>query len=263
MPKVSLKELSQLVEIEAPNHFPIELTQHSIDFKVIEEVVEDDITKYKVLILVTPLNILHSYVNVFEICGLHLEKIDLKGNSIAKLLKEYERVNALESKTNAVLDFGYDTTNITISNKGIIRYSRTLPYGSKQYNEAVMEILKCSGDEAEKIKQTYGIITSASLTDPIQNAAKAAWEQLANPLFEEVSRVCDFFASRQDMNAVDRLLLTGGGSQLHGIIGYMQNLFDMEIGQLYSEGVIDFTEEIELHNLFIYFSNCIGSVFSD
>jgi type IV pilus assembly protein PilM len=86
LPKVKTKELKSIIEMEAPQSFPIELTNYLLDYKILEEVNTDEGLKYRILMIAAPHNIISGYVELVAKSGLHLNAIDYLGNSIVKFI---------------------------------------------------------------------------------------------------------------------------------------------------------------------------------
>lgn len=267
LPKTGLKDMERLVRMEAPNHFPIDLAKHSIDFKILEGLEENDVLQYRVLILVTPLNILEGYLALCEGCGLFLERIDYKGNSLVKLMKRYEQLLWPEPPaTNAVLDIGAESAGITVSQKGILKFSRTLNFGSNEYNKELISLLGCEADVAEQIKRSKGALPPATEfgENKVEDAAAKAWVKMSTPFFEEVTRVFDFFTSRDKTNNIDRILLTGGGSLILNIAGYLQSTYGLAVMPLNCMDIVEVVPPVTNQNEFsAYYSGCVGAFFED
>ncbi len=266
LPKSNLKDMMMLVEVEAPNHFPIDISEYSVDFKVLGEVVEDDIQQYRVLLLLTPLKILDSYVALFEKCGLFLEKIDYKGNSFAKLIKNIDEAEEnFESGSTVVLDIGGEFSSVTICKDGEMIFSRVFGVGSKLYNAELLEYPGVTKELAEKIKYENGVVLmEEEENNDYAKAARQGWEKISGPLFDEISRVFDFYVSRESENMINRILLTGGGVLMPRLIRFISNTYDIRTDYLRCEGIIEFENPDEDMTMFsTYFSGCVGALLNE
>lgn len=97
VPKVDEKEVGKIIEFEAQQYFPIELTEYMIDYKVLDEVNTDEEDKLRVLLVAVPLEQIQGYVKVAEYLGVELKAIDILINTTLKYflgnnyLKEYKK----------------------------------------------------------------------------------------------------------------------------------------------------------------------------
>ena len=104
LPKVSRKELDNIIEMESPQSFPVDLANYLLDYKILEELNTEEGVKYRILMIAAPLNIIDGYVELITKCGLNLYSIDYIGNSIVKfisneILKSNREIDALKAKT--------------------------------------------------------------------------------------------------------------------------------------------------------------------
>ncbi len=266
LPKSSLKDMMLLVEADAPNHFPVDISEYSVDFKVLGEVSEDNLQQYKVLLIVTPLKILDSYVAVFEKCGLYLEKIDYKGNSLTKLVRQIDDIQGYyQEGSTAVIDIGDAHSSVTICKDGYMKFSRVFNFGSKLYSDELLEFPGVTGEIAERIKKEKGVILDGEEdTDDYARAARQAWSNFGDPLLDEITRVFDFFTSRESVNMIDRILLTGGGSMMPRLIRYFSSVFDVHVDYLRCEGLVEFVSPDEDMTMFsMFFGCCVGALLSE
>ena len=59
----------------------------------------------------------------------------------------------------ALVDYGADTTTVSVYKNGLLRYLRVIPLGSTLITRDLATVLKIDEDQAEKLKCTYGLCT--------------------------------------------------------------------------------------------------------
>ena len=59
----------------------------------------------------------------------------------------------------AFVDYGADTTTVSVYKNGLLRYLRVIPLGSTLITRDLATVLKIDEDQAEKLKCTYGLCT--------------------------------------------------------------------------------------------------------
>lgn len=137
-----------------------------------------------------------------------------------------------ETELGAVcVDIGGDSTDVAIFSGGSIAYHATVPVGSKHATSDVSTLLKCSPEEAERLKLRYGAAVSEHVPEGDQIDVIQIGSSEARPMQRRV--FCEIVESRmRELATMVRqhieksglyamlpggVILTGGGSQLSGI----------------------------------------------
>ena len=122
-----------------------------------------------------------------------------------------------------LVDYGADTTTISVYKNGMLRYLRVIPLGSALITRDLSAILKIEPEQAEQIKCTYGLcnlIGSQDASETIMiNDSKVLLKDIGDIIEarnEEIIRnVCaQIKASGYGEVLYAGIVLTGGGSQL-------------------------------------------------
>ena len=123
MPK---KKLDTLINMNAEEYFPVDLSEYTIDYRVLEHFVdnEDKMVHVNMIAAFSPLT--EAYAKLAEALGLKLGGIDHSGNSMMNIAKSLKRED-----TYLLLNLGSNSTMILIVRGEEIRFSRNLPYGTR------------------------------------------------------------------------------------------------------------------------------------
>ncbi len=122
-----------------------------------------------------------------------------------------------------LVDYGADTTTVSVYKNGMLRYLRVIPLGSALITRDLAAILKIEPEQAEQIKCTYGLcnlIGSQDASETIMiNDSKVPLKDIGDIIEarnEEIIRnVCaQIKASGYGEVLYAGIVLTGGGSQL-------------------------------------------------
>ena len=122
-----------------------------------------------------------------------------------------------------LVDYGADTTTVSVYKNGMLRYLRVIPLGSALITRDLSAILKIEPEQAEQIKCTYGLcnlIGSQDASETIMiNDSKVLLKDIGDIIEarnEEIIRnVCaQIKASGYGEVLYAGIVLTGGGSQL-------------------------------------------------
>ena len=122
-----------------------------------------------------------------------------------------------------LVDYGADTTTVSVYKNGMLRYLRVIPLGSALITRDLAAILKIEPEQAEQLKCTYGLCNLIGSQDDSEtimiNDSKVLLKDIGDIIEarnEEIIRnVCaQIKASGYGEVLYAGIVLTGGGSQL-------------------------------------------------
>ena len=87
LPPVKDNKLKSIVEANATEYFPVDLSRYHITYSLLERITAGDEPGCRVLVLAVPLAVLEGYFKLAELAGLSLQAIDYFGNSQYQALK--------------------------------------------------------------------------------------------------------------------------------------------------------------------------------
>lgn len=143
-------------------------------------------------------------VYAVEAAGLHVARVDL--SSFAALRFVADEHVAVE----AVIDVGAHLTSIVVHRNGAPRVVRTVARGGQALTDRLVDRAGYTSAEAEAAKATHGIDDDSESAIILREALR--------PLLAEIRSSLHFYAGTSGGDApVERISLTGGGSQLPGL----------------------------------------------
>src|SRR5262245_57261890 len=138
LPKVSAKELSDAIMLEAEHHIPFAVDEVFLDYQVVGESVNSmDV----LLVAVKRLKVLE-YVAAVEAAGLEAAIVDLD----AFAMQNQFELNAPDTGGEAValIDIGASVMKTNVMRDGIPMFVRDVPFGGHNYTEAIAQRLNLS-----------------------------------------------------------------------------------------------------------------------
>lgn len=269
MPKAKTKELQKMIKMESVQHFPINIDNYVLDYKVLEEIKNEKGSQYRVLLVAVPTVIVEEYMELADACGLNVLSIDFAGNSMVKFMKNEIMYSSNKNDREnegavAVLDIGCKTTTVSILSEGIFQFNRILPYGSQDFTNMIANNLKISYEEADelKIKKAaivhYDYETAPDISELI-TVSRSIRAVLIN-MADDVSRLFDFYKSRDTGNSIGRICLIGGGSLVKGMDEYFEATLNIETERISEfNRVLYRGRYIEFCDFQPFFANCLGA----
>ena len=117
----------------------------------------------------------------------------------------------------AVVNVGSDVTSIVVHSKGAPRFVRMLPSGGREINEAIARALPVSAEEAEQLKRGEAVGS-----DDVRTQAEAIVRTRMGAFIDEVRSSLDFYTAQSPGSRIERVVITGGGSVLPGLLELLQ-----------------------------------------
>ena len=155
-------------------------------------------------------------VRCAERAGLSVTGVDLASFAV---LRAMGRQTALEVETEALIDIGARVTNIVVHSAGMPRFVRILLMGGQDVTDAVADRLGVTMEHAEGLKQQYAHAGPGGeeLATVVQTVTT-----IAQDFVDEIRGSLDYYGASNPGAPVERIVLSGGGSRLDGLVERLQ-----------------------------------------
>ncbi|WP_265444119.1 type IV pilus assembly protein PilM [Acetivibrio straminisolvens] len=247
--KVPGKDIDELVYNEIVSNMPINPDEHKIDYKILQELKEDNVEKIKVFVTAVRKSIINSYIDVLFELGLKPVSVDIPANSTAKFfnrdikvsIDNVKFVNPNKSQLNkdafAVIDFGSETTIINILRNKILEFNKVILTGSTNLDDAIAKNMRKSIIEAERLKKLYGIsVPPHHSTNEEHMKVYRTLKEVVDKLLNQIYMCLTFYEARCYGVKVGKIFIIGGGSLLKGLADYMEQVLQIPV---YPVGLLD------------------------
>ncbi|MBL7085436.1 MAG: pilus assembly protein PilM [Candidatus Omnitrophica bacterium] len=215
--------------------FPID--EAALDYQILQEVSEGAVKKLRLAVACSPAQTIKGCFNLLNQSVvqpfLFTQHAFTLKNIITNLAPEAD-------KTIAVLDIGYNFSELFIFRNRDFSFSRKLPIVGRDFTRCLTQVLvselgrlELTLDEAEKIKRRYGIPDAGSSGILEGKLTGAQLISLLRPnvekLAEEIERSFDFYREKEKGERIERLILLGGGSNLNGLAKALSQSLDIPV----------------------------------
>lgn len=266
MPYMEEKELMDVLSYQKEEYFPIDVSDYQTDYKVINQVETEEGKKLNVLLVAAPNNMITGAMDLLKRLNLKPKFIDIASNSVSKLYGHKSlSFQGEEPFSIMILDVGGQTTTATILSDNNILFSRTILYGLDELNQLIAnEFSEKDFEQTEVFKKRYAAIYEGDKV-PEDDLYGSHISHLIKPaidtnLIQEISRVLEFYYSRNNARKVKTIYLVGGGAFL--------NNFDRYIGRVFNINTVrgDILDNIKakdsnhFKNDFLYLINTLGLI---
>ena len=239
VPYVKKQQISQMVQSNASDYFPIKIDEYNIAYNVLE-VIEGKEKKLRLLVLAIPIDVLQSYYELADLAGLTILSIDYGGNSSYQAFKKNESPDV-----NMVVHLNDNNGYINIMENDKLLLQRTMPYGSSNIINTVLNnplLQACTRDEAIDVinKNLLDMDTAQYINEDKldilnysnEGQSNLSYQDSMNDTYEiihnivnNIMRVLDYYSSKEN-NTVKQIYIACDGITLN----YLTELLEKQTG---------------------------------
>lgn len=227
LPNVAENQLETIIPLEARKYIPVPISEVSLNWQVVAEEREilsefsgDKAEKQNqgvnVFLAAIHNDALERNKKIIKLAGLESSFFEIELFGVARSSLE----QSLQSQM--IFDMGASSTNIYIIERGILRNSHTINKGSQDISVAISKSMSVSFEEAERMKKTYGVAVGQKDKDLTEITSL-----ILEYVFSESSMVLSNYQKKYNKN-VNKVVFTGGGVNLKGLIDYAKKFFQTE-----------------------------------
>ncbi|MEM9006056.1 MAG: type IV pilus assembly protein PilM [Cyanobacteria bacterium P01_F01_bin.86] len=216
-------ELREMVlNQEASLYLPFPREEADVDYQKLGFFVDEDgIEKVQVLLVAVRKEITDSYIDTFQQAGLNLGVLETTSFALIRTIREQLR-QFTSQEAAAIVDIGFESTEISIVVDGIPHFSRAVPIGTFQIQSALSRAMNLPPSRNTDLLQGMTVPTTSMDTvgspQPVvggtSNPGTAAMLRILGELSDELRRSIDFYLNQAEDMEVAQLLLAGPGASI-------------------------------------------------
>ena len=239
IPFVKENRIADVVNANATDYFPVDLSQYQLAHTILGTIGDQKGSQqYKLLVMAVPTALLSGYYDLAKELKLEVAAIDYASNSIFQVVKD----ECAKGKHMIVMIDERASLVMAVENS-VLTFSRSVSYGVDEVMESVMNTL-CWGEvssveQAIRVLQRNDCIAREESSESAEASAKSAKDKAMEdvrdavmPLINGISRVIDYYASRGQGEAIERILITGLGADFKGLDELLSSEVNMPVSVL-------------------------------
>ncbi len=210
LPAMTDAELATSITWEAEQYIPFDIQDVNLDYQVLSRPPKGAAgATMDVLLVAAKKETIADYTGVIAQAGRVPAIVDVDAFA---LQNAYEANYGTRDAIVALLNIGASAININIVRGDQSLFTRDVPIGGNAYTEALQKDFQIPQESADLLKRGY----AADGLDPTQ--AGASLQMVTEAVLLEVQKTLDFFRGTTGADHIDLLLVTGGGSQVSGLV---------------------------------------------
>lgn len=220
LPQMSEDELQESFSWHAEEHIPFDISDVNLDYQVTSSSTD----ALNVLMAACKSDKIANVKQAIQLAGKQPVVIDVD----AFALQNCYEVNYQPKPGDvvALLNIGSSTMNINILNGARSVFARDASVGGNQYTSLLQKELGLTYEQAEAAKRGYALPDGVEAR-PIQPII----ETVSDILALEIRKTMDFYraTAEESEEAIQKILIAGGGSKLPGLPDYLARRFEMPV----------------------------------
>ncbi|MEG0962307.1 MAG: pilus assembly protein PilM [Lachnospiraceae bacterium] len=254
VPMVKEKMLKGLIMANIEEYFPVDLSQYELGYRIMERIEEKDAKKYKVSLMAMPNELINSYKQLASSMGLTLMGLDYVGNSLIQIIKREK-----QEDTQVYVKIDEETSLVLIFKDGKVVLQRTISYGIK---EAMEELQKSNvyGEHLSYVDAINILRRKTCIRRHMDVAAdykeeedtgiemttvRAEITETLRPVIGNVSRILDYYISRNEGIQIKNISLIGLGADFSGLSKLMTNELEMKVVSIQKFSQVEISKNTE------------------
>lgn len=245
LPKISAREVESAIPFEAKKYIPMPVSEVVLDWNILQS---DKPDATEVLLVAVPRQVVEKYKRISSLAGINLRALEIETFSLVRSLVGHD------STPQAIVNFGYHSTTVAIVDEAKLRISHSIDHGANELTKALERGLNVNYERASQIKRDIG------LGDRLEEKEiSSTMLPFLQTLTTEIERTIDLY-NRKSPRKIQKVNLTGGGSQLKGLVEFSATLFGIEVtrGNPFARVVSPAFMQPVLREIGPYFSVAVG-----
>ncbi len=242
IPLVKKSRIQSIIEANATDYFPIDVTKYVMSYIILgitgekgkkgeeaeQKKVADQERQYRLMVYASPKAISTAYYEFAQNAGLNLAGITYTGNAVYQTIQE-----EYTSGAHILIKVELENTGISIIRDGKLSFQRNINYGMESAVETIRSFPQF-GDRLEvqdalqllsEKKWIYPSLDGQIGEEP--DTVKSEVTESLRYLVGNISRIMDYYISRNGDVNFESIVLCGMGGQVQGLT----ELLTQELGQ--------------------------------
>lgn len=222
-------ELNDVVRQEAINNLPFSVEEANIDWQRVPGTVRmdpDGVEREDVLLGAIQKVVVESYQRMADAAKIKLGRLEISSLAAVRALTQSGSLGK-DNTLSLIVNIRHDATDITLANKSVPLFSRSVLLGVETCLEAICRSINVGVDEAANILPKIQLLGVPTVDPRLGQAAQVA-RSVCSDLTAEVGRSLEFYMSQVGMVRVDQVIICGAGTSIPEIDQFVANRLNLE-----------------------------------
>lgn len=233
LPYLTDSELSSAIGYAAEEFIPMPLTDVNLNWQILirsdgksKQNLPSGVTSGQreantvVLVVASPKNIVSKYIKVLNMASVKPKVLETEIIAVTRSLVG----NNPFSPSTLIVQLGATTTDFAVVSKGLIWLTRSISTGGMALTRSLAQHFNFEILQAEEYKKVYGL-----LEDQLEGKVFESLKPIVDIIVGESKRVVQAYQAKYPQDPIKRVVLSGGGAKMPGLVIYFANNLALEV----------------------------------
>jgi type IV pilus assembly protein PilM len=219
LPPVESKRIPEMVQFEAVQQIPFGINDVQWDWQLMTG---PDSAEIKVGIFAIKNDVVNAALQPFTREDIEISYVQMAPMALYNYIL-YDRPDLVTSDSQAtvVINIGAGNTDLVVCTPSTV-WQRCILIGGNTFTKAIADTFRLNFEKAEKLKRTAPVSKYAR---QIFQAMRPVFTDLAS----EIQRSLGFYSSSNPNTKIVKIIATGGGTKLRGLLKYLQQTLQIPV----------------------------------
>ena len=205
----------EIILWEAGQRSPFDVDDITLDYRILHRNLQTN--EVEALLVAAKNQIMQKYIDLLYDAGLKPIVVDVDSLAANNAYAMELEAGQMESSGSiALINIGYHHTSITFIKNGLYHSTRDISTAGEYFAKTLQRNLGVTQEEALNILKGKPAVSADAAM--VQQNVEFAAEELSSG----VELAFSYFKSSEKNDAIDRIVLSGGGAYIPGLIEYLQ-----------------------------------------
>ncbi|OGE35984.1 hypothetical protein A3E66_01665 [Candidatus Daviesbacteria bacterium RIFCSPHIGHO2_12_FULL_37_16] len=221
LPFLSDDELGQAIRYAAEEFVPMPIKDVNLYYQVLFRSPKKDAkSRTVVFVVAAPKLLIAKYLKVLTQADLRPVAIETELIAASRSLVSFSTY----SPTTLIIQLGASTTDFAIVSEGLILLTRSIATGGIALTRIIAQSFNFELVQAEEYKKVYGL-----LEDQLEGKLYRTLKPIVDVIVTEAKRMIQAHETQNKQRLIKRVVLSGGGAQLPGLVRYFTDNLGLEV----------------------------------
>ncbi|NNF06259.1 MAG: type IV pilus assembly protein PilM [Candidatus Eisenbacteria bacterium] len=216
MERMAPEDAREAIQWEAEQHVPYDINDVSLDFQILEG--NSDPKQMDVLLVAAKREHLVAHADLIRQAGLDPLIIDVDAFAVQNIMSM--NYDLSPEDVLAMVNIGAEVTNINVVQNGMPLYTQDVSLGGASFVEALQKTFNISHAEA---------LAAVKGEEQPNFDMQQVVETVAEDLAVAIERSGLYLKSAGETEEIDRVLITGGGTRVPGVVEFLNNRIEPSV----------------------------------
>lgn len=238
VPRAPITQIRESLQFQVQDLLPVPVEDAILDFYPISEGSSSEGPIVNGLLIAAIKDAVNQNVNAALQARLNPVHVDLIPFALTRALAPISSSTSL----TVLIGVGADTTNVIIAQGGVPLFVRILPAGGDDITRSMSTTLQIDLAAAEALKRQLGL-GSADVPLEHRPAVEIVYA-VVGELFNSIRNTLNYFLSTKRNMHLERVIVTGGGTQLAGFNAALSEMIGLPVAQAEPLGGVQLSKEV-------------------